>query len=102
MVRRRAIALIKGDVPRVTPGQSVSIWNQDGGTSSEQAYKCVPFYITNRNYGVFINHPGEVELEVGSEKVSRVGVGVAGESLEYFIIYGATPLEVCLQPTFPL
>lgn len=75
-------------------GQSVSVWNQDGGTSSEQAYKCVPFYITNRNYGVFINHPGEVEVEVGSEKVSRVGVSVAGESLEYFIIYGATPLDV--------
>ena len=76
-------------------GQSVSIWNQDGGTSSEQAYKCVPFYITNRNYGVFINHPGEVEVEVGSEKVSRVGVSVAGESLEYFIIYGEKPLDVC-------
>lgn len=75
-------------------GQSVSIWNQDGGTSSEQAYKCVPFYITNRNYGVFINHPGEVEVEVGSEKVSRVGVSIAGESLEYFIIHGDTPLEV--------
>jgi alpha-glucosidase (family GH31 glycosyl hydrolase) len=80
----------------------------DGGTSSEQAYKCVPFYITNRNYGVFINHPGEVEVEVGSEKVSRVGASVAASSLEYFVIYGETPLEVslvCIQDfnllTFP-
>ncbi|EKM55719.1 glycoside hydrolase family 31 protein [Phanerochaete carnosa HHB-10118-sp] len=80
--------------PFVKNGQSVSVWNQDGGTSSEQAYKCVPFYITNRGYGVFINHPGEVEVEVGSEKVSRVGVSVADESLEYFVIYGATPLEI--------
>ncbi|EIW85270.1 glycoside hydrolase family 31 protein [Coniophora puteana RWD-64-598 SS2] len=78
----------------VKNGQSVSLWNQDGGTSSEQAYKCVPFYITNRNYGIFINHPGEVEVEVGSEKVSRVGVSVAGESLEYFVIYGETPLQI--------
>ncbi|KAG6821150.1 hypothetical protein H0H93_005370 [Arthromyces matolae] len=70
------------------------IWNQDGGTSSEQAYKCVPFYITNRNYGVFINHTGEVEVEVGSEKVSRVGVSVADSTLEYFVIYGETPLEL--------
>ncbi len=52
--------------------------------------------MTNRNYGVFINHPGEVEVEVGSEKVSRVGVSVADKSLEYFIIYGETPLEVRL------
>ncbi|KAF9466415.1 glycosyl hydrolases family 31-domain-containing protein [Collybia nuda] len=78
----------------VKNGQAIKVWNQDGGTSSEQAYKCVPFYITNRNYGVFINHPGEVEVEVGSEKVSRVGVSVAGSSLEYFLIYGETPLEV--------
>ncbi|KAF5387077.1 hypothetical protein D9615_001804 [Tricholomella constricta] len=78
----------------VKNGQAIKIWNQDGGTSSEQAYKCVPFYITNRNYGVFINHPGEVEVEVGSEKVSRVGVSIAGSNLEYFLIYGETPLEI--------
>ncbi|KAJ3726263.1 alpha-glucosidase [Lentinula raphanica] len=78
----------------VKNGQTVKIWNQDGGTSSDQAYKCVPFYMTNRNYGVFINHPGEVEVEVGSEKVSRVGTSVAGNSLEYFIIYGETPLQI--------
>lgn len=75
-------------------GQSIKVWNQDGGTSSDQAYKCVPFYITNRNYGVLINHPGEVEVEVGSEKVSRVGVSVADSRLEYFIIYGVNPMEV--------
>ncbi|KAF8607761.1 alpha-glucosidase [Ceratobasidium sp. AG-I] len=75
-------------------GQAVSVWNRDGGTSSEQAYKCVPFYLTSKGYGVFINHPGEVELEIGSEKASRVGATVAGEDLQYFIIYGPTPLEV--------
>ncbi|KAF9050746.1 hypothetical protein BDZ89DRAFT_1154224 [Hymenopellis radicata] len=78
----------------VKNGQCVKLWNQDGGTSSDQAYKCVPFYITNRNYGVFINNPGEVEVEVGSEKVSRVGMSVAESNLEYFIIYGETPLEI--------
>ncbi|KAJ7470534.1 glycoside hydrolase family 31 protein [Mycena latifolia] len=78
----------------VKNGQAIKVWNQDGGTSSEQAYKCLPFYITNRNYGVFINNPGEVEVEVGSEKVSRVGTSIAGSSLEYFIIYGETPLEI--------
>lgn len=77
--------------PRFDPFSSTV---SDGGTSSEQAYKCVPFYMTNRGYGVFINHPGEVEVEVGSEKVSRVGVSTAGSSLEYFVIYGETPLQV--------
>lgn len=78
----------------VKNGQAVDIWNQDGGTSSEQAYKNVPFYLTNRGYGVFINHPEQVSFEVASEKVSRVQFSVPGECLEYFVIYGPTPKEV--------
>lgn len=34
--------------PLVKNGQTVDIWNADGGTSSEQAYKNVPFYLTDR------------------------------------------------------
>lgn len=80
--------------PVVKNGQVVDIWNADGGTSSEQAYKNVPFYLTNRGYGVLVNHPGHVSYEVGSESVERVQFSVAGESLEYFIIYGPTPKQI--------
>jgi alpha-D-xyloside xylohydrolase len=80
--------------PFVKNGQVVDIWNQDGGTSSEQSYKNIPFYMTNRGYGVFVNHPELVSFEVASEKVERVQFSVPGESLEYFIIYGPTPKQV--------
>jgi alpha-D-xyloside xylohydrolase len=78
----------------VKNGQAVDIWNQDGGTSTEQAYKNVPFYLTNRGYGVFVNHPEGVSFEVGSEKVARVQFSVPGQSLEYFVIYGPSSKEV--------
>jgi alpha-D-xyloside xylohydrolase len=80
--------------PFVRNGQAVDLWNEDGGTSSEQAYKNVPFYLTNRGYGVFVNHPELVSLEVGSEKVERVQFSVPGEQLEYFLIYGPAPTGV--------
>ena len=80
--------------PLVKNGQSVDIWNEDGGTSSEQAYKNIPFYLTNQGYGVFVSHPGHVSFEVGSEAVSRVQFSVEGHSLEYFIIYGPSPKEI--------
>jgi alpha-D-xyloside xylohydrolase len=80
--------------PFVRNGQAVELWNEDGGTSSEQAYKNVPFYMTNRGYGVFANHPERVSFEVGSEKVERVQFSVPGECLDYFLIYGPTPQEV--------
>ena len=78
----------------VKNGQVVDMWNQDGGTSSEQAYKNIPFYLTNRGYGVFVNHPEQVSFEVASEKVERVQFSVPGESLDYFVIYGPTPKQV--------
>ncbi|MDD9206863.1 glycoside hydrolase family 31 protein, partial [Georgenia sp. 10Sc9-8] len=80
--------------PLVKNGQTVDVWNTDGGTSSEQAYKNVPFYLTNRGYGVLVNHPEHVSFEVGSEAVEQVQFAVPGESLEYLLIYGPTPAEV--------
>lgn len=78
----------------VKNGQVVDTWNEDGGTGSEQAYKSVPFYMTNRGYGVFVNESGPVSFEVASEKVSRVQFSLPSESLDYFVIYGPTPAEV--------
>lgn len=78
----------------VKNGQTVDIWNADGGTGTEQAYKNVPFYLSNRGYGVFVDSPDKVSFEVGSEKVSRVQFSVPGESLTYSVIGGADMKEV--------
>ena len=48
-------------------GQSVDIWNEDGGTASEQGYKDIPFYMTSNGYGVLVNNRGHVSFEIGSE-----------------------------------
>ncbi|MDX2917549.1 MULTISPECIES: alpha-xylosidase [Streptomyces] len=80
--------------PFVKNGQTVDIWQADGGTASEQAYKNVPFHLTNRGYGVFVNHPGRVSYEIGSESVGQVQFSVPGQSVEYFVIHGPTPKEI--------
>ncbi len=85
--------------PLVKNGQSVDVWNADGGTSSEQAYKNVPFYLSSRGYGVFVNDPGLVSFEVGTEAVERVQFSVDGEALEYFLIDGPTPKDVLARYT---
>ncbi|MDF2614740.1 MAG: alpha-xylosidase [Clostridia bacterium] len=78
----------------VKNGQQLDTWNEDGGTSSLVAYKCIPFYMTNRGYGVFVDHTDNVSFEVASEKVSNVSIAVPGEELRYHIIYGPTPREI--------
>jgi alpha-D-xyloside xylohydrolase len=85
--------------PLAKNGQVVDIWNADGGTSSEQAYKNVPFFLTNAGYGVFVNHPGLVSFEVGSEDVSKVQFSIEGQSMQYFVIHGPTPKEILAKYT---
>lgn len=83
----------------VKNGQSVDIWNEDGGTSTYQSYKNIPFYLTNKGYGIFVNHPEKVSFEVGTEQVSKVEFSVKGESLDYFFINGPTMKEVLVRYT---
>ena len=78
----------------VKNGQTIDIWNSDGGTASEQSYKNIPFYLTNRGYGVLVNQPEHVSFEVASETVKRVQFSTAGEALEYFVILGPTSKDV--------
>ncbi len=95
--------LIYGMGERFTPfvknGQNIEMWNEDGGTSTELYYKNIPFYLSNKGYGVFVNHPEKVSFEVGSEMVKKVQFSVAGEGLDYFIINGPSMKEVLMHYT---
>ncbi|WP_406327544.1 alpha-xylosidase [Streptomyces sp. NBC_01617] len=85
--------------PYVKNGQTVDIWQADGGTSSDLAYKNIPFYLSSRGYGVFVNHPGKVSFEIGSESVGQVQFSVEDQSLEYYIVAGPTPKDILARYT---
>ena len=85
--------------PLIKNGQTVDVWNADGGTSSEQAYKSVPFYLSSRGYGVLVNYPGHVSYEVGSETVEQVQMSVPGEEIEIFIFDGPTQKDAVARYT---
>ncbi len=85
--------------PLVKNGQSIDIWNEDGGTDSEYAYKNVPFYVTSQGYGVLVNHPGRVSYEVASHHVQRVQFSVEDHSLDYIIFGGPTIKDTLEQYT---
>ena len=78
----------------VKNGQTVDCWNEDGGTSSQISYKNIPFYITNKNYGIYVDHSTDVSFEVASEKVEAVGVSVKGEEMRYYVIGGSSMKKV--------
>ncbi len=83
----------------VKNGQAIEIWNEDGGTDSEWAYKNIPFYLTSRGCGVLVNHPGRVSFEVASHHVSRIQFSVPGHDLDYYFFAGPTPKDVLEEYT---
>ena len=78
----------------VKNGQSINTWNEDGGTSSDIAYKSIPFYMTNKGYGILVDHTGNVSFEIASDKVEYVGMSVPGEEMRYVFIYGPTGKQI--------
>jgi len=85
--------------PFVRNGQSVDMWNEDGGTNSEIAYKNIPLYLSSQGYGVLVNHPGRVSFEIASHHVTRTQFSVEGHSLDYYLFGGPTPKAVLEQYT---
>jgi alpha-D-xyloside xylohydrolase len=65
----------------VKNGQTVETWNEDGGTSSELVYKNIPFYLSSKGYGVFINHPRRASLELQPERTTGVNISILGQEL---------------------
>lgn len=80
--------------PFVKNGQTVEMWNSDGGTCSDQSYKNIPFYITSNKYGVFVNSSDKVSFEVASDTINKVSFTIPGEELDYFFFGGEDLHEV--------
>ncbi|KAL5333985.1 glycosyl hydrolases family 31-domain-containing protein [Aspergillus crustosus] len=80
--------------PFAKNGQSVEIWNEDGGTGSELTYKNIPFFLTSAGYGIFIPTFNFLSFEIQSERTTRVNISVPGESLAMYLIYGPDPKSI--------
>ena len=74
--------------PFVKNGQVVDMWNEDGGTCSEIAYKNIPFYLSSKGYGVLVNSSGKASFELCSEVVTRAQFSLPGEKLDFMVIGG--------------
>ncbi|CAH6723963.1 putative alpha-xylosidase [[Candida] jaroonii] len=78
----------------VKNGQHIEMWNEDGGTASNVTYKNVPFYMSNRGYGVFVDSTSNVSFDLQNECTNRVNIVVMGQGMRLYLIYGPTPKEI--------
>ena len=75
-------------------GQKVEMWNLDSGCASEMSHKNVPFFVSSKNYGVFVLSYGKVSFEMGSEVAECAQFSILGEKISYCVIAGDSLKDV--------
>ena len=72
-------------------GTTLTLDNADAfGSNSRRAYKNIPFYLSSRGYGIFINTTAHVKLSFADISTHAVQGLIADGCLDLFIIGGGT------------
>jgi len=70
-------------------GQKIKGWNANPyGAGTEESYKNIPFFMSTRGYGIFVNTTYRVTYSMGSQSLMTFTVMVNDPRLDIFIIYG--------------
>jgi alpha-D-xyloside xylohydrolase len=77
-------------------GTRQELWLQEGfGNASPASYKQVPFYMSSRGYGLFVNTSNALRFNVGNLEHTTLSVIVDDTSLlDFYFIYGPTIKEI--------
>lgn len=79
----------------VRNGRIVDFHNKDAvGTTSRRTYVNIPFYLSTKGYGLFLNSGAKIEWEIGTKEMGTAQFGVLDSQLDYFIIGGKTPKDI--------
>ncbi|RLI24523.1 hypothetical protein DRO58_07290 [Candidatus Bathyarchaeota archaeon] len=70
-------------------GQRIRCWNTNPfGAGTEESYKNIPFFMSTRGYGIFVNSTYPIVFEMGSRSLMTYTIMVEDPRLDLFIIYG--------------
>ena len=76
-------------------GRTVDFHNKDAvGTTSQRSYVNVPFYMSTKGYGLFLNSSAKTNWEVGTKDLGAVEFSVLEPQIDYFVIAGRNPKEI--------
>lgn len=76
-------------------GRTFQLENQDAqGVNNPRAYKNIPFYLSSRNYGVFIHTTAFTKLSLAEQSTRSTQIVVEQPQMDLFLMGGSTPERV--------
>jgi alpha-D-xyloside xylohydrolase len=85
-------------VPLDQRGREWTSWTEDTlSTATPRAYKPVPFGLSSRGYGLFVNSTAPIGFDLGATSSLSSAFTVEAPELDYFILYGPALTDVLRQ-----
>ncbi len=76
-------------------GRTVDFHNKDAvGTTSRRTYVNIPFFLSTKDYGLFLNSGAKIDWQIGTRDLSALEFAVLDSQLDYFVIAGKTPGDI--------
>lgn len=76
-------------------GRTVDFYNKDAvGTTSRRSYLNIPFYLSTKGYGLFLNSSAKTDWQIGTTDLSALQFAVLDSQIDYFVIGGKTPKDI--------
>ncbi len=70
-------------------GQKVILWSNDAnGVESERMYKPIPFFLSNRGYGMFVHSSSPMTFDMGNSFQAANNLLVGDDDLDLFVFLG--------------
>jgi alpha-D-xyloside xylohydrolase len=83
-------------------GQRIESWNfNTWGATNERAYKNIPFFVSSRGYGVFLNTTFKTTWDVGSGATSSISTQIETQDdrFDLFFIHGPRISDILIRYT---
>jgi len=81
-------------------GRTVDMNQEDAcGTMTPRMYKCVPFYMSTRGYGVFVNQTARMTFWAGTRTTASVQLAVEDDYLDCFVVLGEDMKQILARYT---
>ena len=76
-------------------GRTVDFYNKDAvGTTSRRTYINIPFYMSTKGYGLFLNSSAKTDWQIATTDLSALQFAVLDSQMDYFVIAGKTPKDI--------
>ncbi len=76
-------------------GQRLEMWQYDAwGVGNERAYKNVPFFLSTRGYGLFVDSVSHVNFDMAASNHATFSIAVPDSALDYYVIVGPDPKAI--------